>query len=145
MEKHEAKVYEMLTRQLRACELLEGELSARLAGDLDFQRTLEASQDIAQVLDGLEADNEFADAVKVARQGADAVVLGEELVVIANLVQNLALIAMPVALVLAARVKHIGDVTFFKGVPKHLVDVVNGLKAFVPSSKSVVPPKSPSE
>jgi hypothetical protein len=174
MENPDERARLSLTRQLHTWELLEGELTARLADDPGAQQLLEAvssdaarremltalakadpdnpylrsfsepvdaaasaaiSQELERILNDLEADDQLGEAVRVARQGADAVVLGEELVVVANLLQNIALIAMPVALVLAARIKRIGDVEFYEGVPKHLVDVVKGLKGLVPGGK----------
>ena len=165
-----------LTRQLHTWELLEGELTARLADDPGAQQLLQAvnsddarremltalakadpdspylrafrepldaaayealSRELEQVLNNFEADDEMAESVKVARRGADAVILGEELVVVANLIQNLALIAVPVGLVLAARIKRIGEIEFYEGVPKHLIDVVKAFKGLVPGGKLI--------
>lgn len=171
MSTHKEEIHESLTRQLHAWELLEVELTARLADDPDSQQLLQAlsgdetrkqlleqlakadpnnsylrayrepldmiryeqmTQELERALERLEADPDLAKEVKVARQGAEAVTLGPELAVVADLVQNLALIAMPVAVILAARVKRVGDVEFYEGIPQHLTDVVKGLKGFLP-------------
>lgn len=106
----------------------------RIWGGEVTDSNLERLQEVLdQCLEMLEKDEELSPSVKEAKKGTNAVTLGPspELV---DLIQSLAMISMPVALVLAARIKSITrkGLAFNKGIPPEVVDLIDKFKSKLP-------------
>ncbi len=108
-------------------------ISRILKGDAQDSEIEKLHAIINESIELLDKDEELTPIVKEAKKGAKAVTLGitPEMV---ELITNLATISMPIALVLAARIKSItpGGLSFFKGIPPEITVLMDKIKPKMP-------------